>query len=119
MSDLSEKEQRNVRTALRFLRYRVGAWTPVAAALKMKPDSLGKVVSGRRGVTPRLAIRVARLVETTVDELLGGRLLSSRTCPHCGRPPDDFVDEETMVENGPRVEDRGGNSRRGILKLVK
>jgi hypothetical protein len=26
--------------------------------------------------------------------------LSARVCPHCGHPPDDFVDEETVVEQG-------------------
>jgi len=33
----------------------------------------------------------------SIDDLLAGALLSPRTCPHCGRPPDDFVDEETVV----------------------
>jgi hypothetical protein len=37
-------------------------------------------------------------------------LLSSRTCPHCGRPPDDFTNEETVVEDQPRE---------AVLKLVK
>jgi len=23
-------------------------------------------------------------------------------CPHCGRPPDEFGNEETVVEDGPR-----------------
>jgi hypothetical protein len=38
----------------------------------------------------------------SIDDLLAGALLSSRTCPHCGRPPDDFADEETVVEDRPR-----------------
>ena len=32
-----------------------------------------------------------------MDELLAGQWLSPRVCPHCGHPPDDFVDEETVV----------------------
>jgi hypothetical protein len=33
-----------------------------------------------------------------MDELLAGQWLSSRVCPHCGHPPDDFSDDETVVE---------------------
>jgi hypothetical protein len=33
-----------------------------------------------------------------MDELLAGQGLSSRVCSHCGHPPADFVDEETIVE---------------------
>jgi hypothetical protein len=32
-----------------------------------------------------------------MDELLAGQWLSPRTCPYCGQPPEDFVDEDTMV----------------------
>ena len=52
---LTDKEQRHVRTALRFLRYRVGGWQPLADALGMKADSIGKVLRGARDVTARLA----------------------------------------------------------------
>ncbi|HET7505954.1 MAG TPA: hypothetical protein VFK02_33270 [Kofleriaceae bacterium] len=47
------------------------------------------------------AYGVARLTDVPIDDLLKGALLS-RTCPHCGRPPDDFLDEETVVEDRPR-----------------
>jgi hypothetical protein len=49
-------------------------------------------------VTPALALRVARFAEIAMDELLAGQWLSARVCPHCGHPPEDFVDEETMVD---------------------
>ena len=39
MNDLSDKEQRAVRTALRFLRLRVGAWGPLAKALRYEWNS--------------------------------------------------------------------------------
>ena len=108
---LTDKEQRHVRIAIRFLRFRVGGWQPLADALGLKVDSLVKVVNARgRGVTPKLAYSVARLTDVSIDELLAGALLSSRTCPHCGRPPDDFTDEMTVVEDRPRE---------AVLKLVK
>lgn len=91
-----------MRTALRFLRFRVGGWQPLADALGTKADTIGKVLRGGRDVTAKLAYSVARLTDVSIDDLLAGALLSPRTCPHCGRPPDDFVDEETFVENRPR-----------------
>jgi hypothetical protein len=62
VSGLTTKEQRAVRTALRFLRLRVGAWAPLAKAPRYQWDSIQKVVTGRRAVTPALALRVARFV---------------------------------------------------------
>ena len=100
MSDLTEKEQRNARTMLRFLRVRAGSWPPVADALEMKADTLDRVVNGRRNVTPAVVFRLARLINATVDDVLAGRILSPRVCPHCGHPPDDFTDEETAVDGG-------------------
>jgi len=97
MSDLTAKEQKAVRTALRFLRLRVGAWGPLAKALRYEWDSIQKVATGKRAVTPALALRVARLAGVPMDELLAGQWLYLRVCPHCGHPPDDFQDEDTIA----------------------
>ena len=97
MSDLTLKEQKNVRTTLRFLRLRVGGWEPLARSLRVEPDTLGKVLRGARAVTAGLAVRVARLADVSVDEVLDGRFTPSGTCPHCGRAP-DFTDEDTRAE---------------------
>jgi hypothetical protein len=91
VNDLTAREQRAVRTALQFLRLRVGAWGPLAKALRYEWDSIQKVATA-------LALRVARFAGIPVDELLAGQWLSARVCPHCGHPPEDFVDEETVVE---------------------
>lgn len=107
---LTDKEQRHVRTALRFLRFKVGGWQPLADALGVKADSISKILRGARDVTAKLAYSVARLTDVSIDDLLAGALLSPRTCPHCGRPPDDFADEETVVEERPRET---------VLRLVK
>jgi transcriptional regulator with XRE-family HTH domain len=115
VSELTDREQRSVRTTLLFLRVRAGgAWEPVARALHVEEDTIAKVAHGRRPVTARLAIRVARLIEVGVDELLAGRHLSSRVCPHCGHLPEDFVDEETFVTDrqlasAHRVDDQERN----------
>lgn len=107
---LTPKEQRHVRTAIRFVRYKVGGWQPLADALNVKADSIGKVLRGARDVTAKLAYSVARLTDVSIDDLLSGALLSPRTCPHCGRPPDDFADEMTVVEDRPRE---------AVLKIVR
>ncbi len=112
MSDLTLTEQKHVRTALRHLRRRVGAWMPVADALHASPATVEKVVNGRRAVTASLALRVARLLDASVDDLLAGRFLLG-ACPHCGHMP-DFADEPTTVgEDAPRPPTGGG------LKLVR
>jgi hypothetical protein len=98
---LTDKEQRHVRTAIRFLRFRIGGWQPLADALGVQADTIGKVLRGGRDVTANLAYSVARVADVLIDDLLAGAWLSPRTCPHCGRPPDDFHDEETVVENEP------------------
>ena len=56
-----------------------------------------KVATGKRPVTPPLALRIARFAGVPMDGLLAGQWLSPRVCPHCGHPPDDFVDEDTMA----------------------
>jgi hypothetical protein len=86
-----------VRTALRFLRTQVGGWEPLGRALDCDDGAIRKVAVGMRVVTPSIAMSVAHLAQVPVEELLDGRWLSPRVCPHCGRPPSDFVDEDTIV----------------------
>jgi hypothetical protein len=95
MSDLDETEQKHVRTALRFLRTRLGTWACVAEALRMSPRTLEKVTGNTGRVTASIALRVARLAGTTVDDLISGNYLPG-ACPRCGHIR-DFVDDQTMV----------------------
>ena len=111
MSDLTLTEQKHVRTALRYLRRRVGAWAPVADALHVAYDTLEKVVNERRGVTASLAFRVARLAGVPIDDVLEGRYLPG-ACPRCGFVA-DFADEATAVGDAPFPEPCGR------LRLVK
>jgi hypothetical protein len=108
MSDLTNKEQRAVRLALRFLRFRVGAWKPLGKALGYSEEGVRKAGSGQNAVTPTLALRVARFAGVGMDDVLSGQWLSGRVCPHCGHPPDDAADEDTVttdviVTDAPRV----------------
>jgi hypothetical protein len=72
---LTDKEQRHVRIAIRFLRFRVGGWQPLADALGVKADSLGKVFRGGRDVTAGVVYGVTRLTDVSIDDLLTGAQL--------------------------------------------
>ena len=115
-ADLTETEQAHVRTALLYLRLKVGTWAPLAKALHMEPESIGKIVTGKRNVTASLALRVARMVEVTFDDLVAGRYLPARTCPRCGHIMNEYEESEhTAVEReAPREE--GSDERLALLK---
>lgn len=101
MSDLDLKEQKNVRTALRYLRLRAGTWAAVSQAVGLSPQGLEKTVSGRRPVSASVALRVARLANTSFDDLIAGHFLPG-ACPRCGYVPDFADGETTKVEDAPR-----------------
>ena len=84
MIDMTSDEQKNVRTALRFLRARCGGWEPLAKLLGMKACTAGHVAAGRKGVSARLAFRIARIAKVGVDDVLTGRFPAPGACPHCG-----------------------------------
>jgi hypothetical protein len=102
MSDLDLKEQNHVRTAMRHLRRRIGTLRTLADALHANYATIEKVLGGRRGVSASLALRVARLADIGLDDLLDGRYAPG-ACPKCGYVAgSDFKDENTVVEDGPR-----------------
>jgi hypothetical protein len=83
--DLTEEEQERVRAAMRFLHVRVGAWKTLAGALGFKPRQVIKVKGRFKAVSPKMAIRVAKLAGVPVDDVLTGKFPPPGTCPHCGR----------------------------------
>jgi hypothetical protein len=85
VTDLTAKEQANVRRALKFLRARIGTWEAVAAALNTKWSTL-KTAKGTGTVSASMAFRVARVAGVTVDDVLTGRYAPDGVCPHCGEP---------------------------------
>ncbi len=82
MSDLTAKEQENVRAALRYLRVRWEKWENVAKSLDVSQATLTHVMAGAT-VTASLAFRVARRARATVDDVLTGKFPG--ICPHCGQ----------------------------------
>lgn len=86
-SDLTEREQTNVRTALLFLRTRCGGWEALAKVLSRERTQLRHVAHGRT-VSASLAVRIARLARVGVDDVLTGKYPSPTACPHCGYVPD-------------------------------
>lgn len=96
MSDLTLTEQKHVRTALRYLHRRAGRWSLVGEALRFSPETCERTAAGRYAVTANMVLRVARLLNASIDELLEGRFLAG-ACPKCGHVP-DFVEETTFVD---------------------
>jgi len=85
MSDLTEQEQTNVRKAMAHLRLRCGTWLLLAKALHAKYSTVRRAVDGHDAVSARLAFRVARLADTSIDGLLAGKWPPPNTCPNCGQ----------------------------------
>lgn len=117
MSDLDLKEQNNVRATMAYLRGQMGGTTATAKALRFTVQTVNRVLKGTDAVTASMAIRVARLLDASVDDLLAGRYRPG-ACPKCGHmpsylPPSDFADESTIVEDAPRPASGGG------LRVVK
>jgi hypothetical protein len=44
-----------------------------------------------------MAMSKASLNGRALEMTVASKLRVSRVCPHCGHPPDDFIDEETSV----------------------
>lgn len=87
MTDLTDQEQANVRAAMRFLAIRCGGWKILAAALGLSKHTVRHVQKGEKGVSARMALRVARLASVPVDSLLDGDFPSPGSCPYWGHHP--------------------------------
>lgn len=85
--DLTAAESANVRTALKFLRTRCGGWDGVASALAFARTSLTDTAHGRIPPSASMAIRIARIAGTTIDDVLAGRFPAVGACPYCGHCP--------------------------------
>ena len=73
----------------------------------METESIGKIVTGRRPVTAALALRVARFVDVTFDDMVTGKYLPARTCPRCGFVPNEYEhDEPTAAEDDETTRER-------------
>jgi hypothetical protein len=86
-SDLTKEEQDNVRSALRFLVTRSGDRRAIAKALRVHADTISRMTRAGIAIGPSVAIRVARMAQAGIDDVLAGRWPVPGTCPHCGRGP--------------------------------
>lgn len=108
MSDLDNKEQDHVRATLNYLRIQMGGISQLARALRFDVRTVRGAMIGSRDVCASMALRVARLIDASIDDLLSGRY-EPGACPKCGHKPkytpvyaSDFKDESTIVEDAPR-----------------
>lgn len=105
MSDLDRKEQTHVRAALHYLRLQMGGIRPLSKALRSDESSLRKVIISDKDVSASVALRVARFLDVSFDDLLLGHYRPG-SCPKCGHRPSylpvyesDFKDEPTITES--------------------
>lgn len=82
--DLTKPEQENVRTALRGLVLKLGTRERTYKVLRLHEETF-RLMMGGAAVTSSMAIRTARVLKTSVDDLLEGRYRPSGRCPYCGR----------------------------------
>jgi hypothetical protein len=84
--DLTSEEQANVRSALAFLRVRLGSWLALAEAMGVKVQTLKQAAKRkRRGPTAGHALRAARVARVCAEMILTGSWPPNGACPHCGR----------------------------------
>lgn len=83
--ELTAEESAHLKAAIRFLRIRSGGFGPLASLLKVKPDTLRNLASGRGRPGAALALRAARAAGVTVEDVLSGAFPPAGACPHCGR----------------------------------
>jgi|SRR5580692_12330026 hypothetical protein len=82
--DLSQDEQKHVKTALAFLAKRYGTWGDLAKAMGLKRDTV--VYAGRKGAaTAGVALRAARAARVPLEDVLSGTFPKAGSCPMCGR----------------------------------
>jgi hypothetical protein len=82
-SDLTPEEQANVRAAMMYLRVRHGTLRRLARLMRANEGTVMHAM--HRTVSAGIALRVARVAETTMEDLIGGAWLPPGVCRHCGR----------------------------------
>lgn len=83
-SDFTAAEEAHVRTALRFARSRCGTWGNVSRAMRVEWRTLTRIVAGG-AVSAVVAVRLAKLMGTGVDDVLTGKWPPIRVCSMCGQ----------------------------------
>lgn len=84
MTDLDNKEQDHVRAAMKFLQIQMGGISQLSIALRFEVRTVRYTMQGSREVCASMAIRVARLIDTAIDDLLSGEYKPG-ACAKCGR----------------------------------
>jgi hypothetical protein len=87
VTDPTDQEQANARAAMRFLMIRAGGWKILAVALGFSKHTMRHVKKAEKNVSPRMALRVARVAGVGVDDVIAGRFPIVGACPHCGLTP--------------------------------
>lgn len=85
--ELTLAEQHNERAMVLRLRAEYLSWKALAAALGVNRVTLVRAQPGKQAPTVGLALRVARLIGVSTDDVLGGASARAERCLMCGRLP--------------------------------
>jgi hypothetical protein len=83
--DLSPDQIVNVKRAIHFLTRRHGNLAKLAKAMCMPRCTVARASNKRGIVTARTALRLARVAEAPLDDVLNGSWATGTACPRCGR----------------------------------
>jgi len=83
---LTPEEAENVRAALHVARALFGTLKGLARQMGVTRRALVRFSSGESKATAGLALRIARLVGVSVEDVLSGAYAKPHKCPTCGHP---------------------------------
>jgi hypothetical protein len=97
-SDLTPEEQANVKTALHFLKVRLGGPKKLAEAMKALPATVKYAASKKGTVSAGIALRAARVAGVPLEDLLSGAWPRVGECPMCRRCDSSWTLDEKHVK---------------------
>ncbi len=84
-ADLTAEERARVKTALTFLRRRLGSVTALAKAMGVKATRIKAAMRPHGTVSAGVAMRTARAARVPLEAILSGAWPEPGACPYCGR----------------------------------
>lgn len=82
---LDDEQTVNVGAAMQALKTKLGSWKDLAASIGVSKQTMNRLAHGHTKPSAGLALRLARLAEVPVEDVLSGKYAKAVLCPHCGQ----------------------------------